>query len=390
MAAIIDALCKDEAGEYDAYALADRSYVFLAGNLRDWPQGLRASAELIDLSLGDGSDGHGRDAVHRLRALDLPGGEHLVVGRNLTELTKIRDLMGQALLRTLALSLVLGVSGGLLFSRLLSRRLERINAGSLAILRGEWASRIPETGSGDELDRLAHNLNRMLDRIEDLVRGMREVTGNIAHDLRRPISRLRSRIEVALMDEADVASYRETLEQTIEDADQVLELFNSLLTIAEAESGEATDRFEPIDLASIARSTVEIYEPLAEEAGRSIELSGESSLPWSGEPNLIAQALANLLDNAIKHAPGKGTIEVAAVLDNGDALLIVGDGGPGIPAEFRERALERFTRLDESRTTSGHGLGLSLVHAVARLHRGSISLQDNQPGLRVVLRLPAR
>jgi signal transduction histidine kinase len=217
---------------------------------------------------------------------------------------------------------------------------------------------------------------------------MREITDNIAHDIRKPISRLRSRIEVILMKPQDAETYRDALEQTLLEADDILALFNSLLTIAEAESGALRDRFETVDLADVVRSAVEFYEPVALEQGRALTLQTDDTIEVHGEPHLIAQAVGNLLDNAIKHAPGSGAVSVRATRDGTEARIIVADGGPGIPEALRKKVLERFARLEESRTTPGSGLGLSLVRAVADLHAGRLSLEDNRPGLRATLTLP--
>jgi signal transduction histidine kinase len=311
------------------------------------------------------------------------------VGRNLSELETMRGLIARALARTLLLSFAVGVGGGLVFSRIMRRRLDQINRNSVAILHGDVGRRMPVTGSGDEFDRLAGNLNRMLDRIQSLMRGMREVTENIAHDLRKPISRLRSRIEVTLLGEPDRDAYREALESTVEETEQILSLFNALLTIAMAEARITRENFADVDLMEIARSAVEVYAPAAEEAGFDLELEGPERAPCRGNPQLLSQAAANLLDNAVKHVPGGGELRVAVDVSGDEVTLVVADRGPGIPESYRAEALERFSRLEKSRTTPGSGLGLSLVRAVAALHGGSVALEGNRPGLRVVLRLPA-
>jgi signal transduction histidine kinase len=298
-------------------------------------------------------------------------------------------LIARAMIGALGVTLVLAVTGGYVISRRVAARLDAINRNSAAILEGDLSRRMPVTGTGDEFDELAENLNRMLDRIAALMAGMREVSDSIAHDMRSPISRLRSRIEVALMGPPDANAYREALEQTVTDSDAILAMFNSLLTIALAESGVPRERFTTVDLTRIARDTVEIYEPVAEDAAVSVVLDAKSPVTLPGDPHLLTQAIANLLDNAIKYVPRGGKVEVRVARDPSGAQLTVADDGPGIPAAFRDKALERWTRVDESRTTPGSGLGLSLVRAVARLHGGSIDLADNQPGLRVILHFPA-
>lgn len=386
MVLIINERCNDEPGEHDEYILASREGSYIAGNVLEWPAGANVDDVLLDLALGRQTDGV--FDLHRVRTMTLPTGHRVLVGRNLTELMRLRGLMRRALVRTVALTLVLGLAAGYTVSRVVARRLEAINLSSIAILVGDISRRMPVSGKGDELDLLARNLNRMLDRIEELMRSMSEVTDNIAHDMRKPISRLRSRIELALMGPRDAALYHEALTRTIEETDELLAMFNALLTIAVAESGTQRDQFEEIDLAEIATSTVEIYEPAAEDAGLQIELDAPRPIKMRGNPHLLTQALANLLDNAIKHAAGSGALRVLAYEERGRAKLSVADRGPGIPESFREHALDRFSRADESRTTPGSGLGLSLVRAVAYLHQGNIVLADNAPGLVVTLNLP--
>jgi hypothetical protein len=310
------------------------------------------------------------------------------VARDVTTARELRALVRASLLATLAITVVLGIGGGVVLSRRLSSRLEALSRNSQAILAGDLRRRMPVSPRGDEFDAMAESLNRMLDRIEDLMAGMRAVSESIAHDLRSPISRLRSRIEVALMQPADAAATREVLEQTVRDIDHVLAMFNALLTIAVAESGAPRERFADVDLAAIAADAVETYEPAAEEAGLRLVLDAPRAVRLRGEPHLLAQALANLLDNAVKYVPSPGRIAVRVVADETKARLEVADDGPGMPDAFRERAFDRFTRVEASRTTPGSGLGLSLVRAVARLHGGDVSLSDAAPGLVVRVELP--
>jgi signal transduction histidine kinase len=218
--------------------------------------------------------------------------------------------------------------------------------------------------------------------------GMRAVSESIAHDLRSPISRLRSRIEVALMQPPDAGATRAVLEETVRDIDHVLAMFNALLTIAVAESGAPRERFADVDLAAIAADAVETYEPAAEEKGLLLALDAPGPVRLRGEPHLLAQALAHLLDNAVKYVPSPGRVAVRVAADGTRARLEVADDGPGLPEAFRARAFERFSRVEASRTTPGSGLGLSLVRAVARLHGGDVTLGDGRPGLVVGIELP--
>ncbi len=387
MAQIITLRCIDEPGEYDHYILTTRNYVYIAGNVLEWPDGLSGNSPMVDVALG--RDANGDPEIHRVQTLTLPSGHRVLVGRNLTELAKIRRLIGRAFLRILALTLLFGIGGGYAVSRIMASRLDRINRSSKGILYGDITRRMPITGTGDELDVLSRNLNLMLDRIEALMQGLRDVTDDIAHDMRKPISRMRSRIELALMGQ-NAEDHREVLARTIEEADEILAMFNALLTIATTESGTPRDHFEELDLTELAKSAVEIYEPLAEEAGLRLTLQADRPVRLYGNPHLITQALANLLDNAIKYAPGSGSVSVLASGDGDTAELSVADSGPGIPEGFRDRALDRFSRGDGSRSAPGSGLGLSLVRAVAQLHSGTVVLGDNNPGLHVTLTFPSR
>jgi signal transduction histidine kinase len=268
-----------------------------------------------------------------------------------------------------------------------------------AIMAGALSTRLPLQGSNDELDRLAASLNAMLDRIGELLSGLKEVSDNIAHDLKTPLTRLRNGAEEALRVAHDPQEYRQALERTIEESDKLISVFNALLMIARAEGGRAAENMAQFDAAEIARSVVELYEPLAEEAGVSLSVEAPGTLRAHGNRELAGQALANLVDNALKYAKRGEAAEQASspptevqvsARANGDgyAEVCVADHGPGIPEGDRERVLERFVRLEGSRTRPGFGLGLSLANAVMRLHGGSLKLEDNHPGLRATLSFP--
>ncbi|MBA4208631.1 MAG: two-component sensor histidine kinase, partial [Parvibaculum sp.] len=333
----------------------------------------------------------------RARAFYLQEGFYLLVGRDVQERREIENLITNALIWAIGLTVALGLAGGLFMSRNMLARVDEINRSSLDIMGGDLSQRLPIAGTGDELDQLAQNLNAMLEQIEALMIGMRQVTDNIAHDLRSPLNRLRNRLEVTLMQEASGEDYRQTLEKTIAEADNLLGTFNALLMIARAEAGSLRDSMSWVDLNATLQDAAELYEPLAEEKDVTLKVDVEDGLKIWGSRELLAQAVANLLDNALKHGlPENDAIEnVIAITARPDlvragrgVVLAVADHGPGIPEGERQRVLERFVRLEASRNTPGSGLGLSLVAAVARLHGGTIELGDNGPGLRVTLNLP--
>jgi signal transduction histidine kinase len=264
------------------------------------------------------------------------------------------------------------------------------------IMRGDLSGRLPVAGTGDELDRLAENLNLMLERIEALMRGLKEVSDNIAHDLKTPLTRLRNSNEQALRVAKNESEYRAALEGTIEESEGLIRTFNALLMIARAESGQAPDNMSEFDAAEIAHDVGELYEPLADQKGLVLKVEADTPAPVVGNRELISQALANLVDNSIKYA---GTTDakvngmpdeviVRAVTEGERILLTVTDNGPGIPESDRDRVIERFVRLEQSRSQPGSGLGLSLAAAVARLHGGELVLADNKPGLKSIIALP--
>ncbi|HZO45252.1 MAG TPA: ATP-binding protein [Xanthobacteraceae bacterium] len=338
-----------------------------------------------------------------VRVLQLPGGFRLLVGRDLQERERLHDIIISAGQWSIAIVVVLGITGGFFVTRRVLKRVDAMTGTAQRIMSGDLSGRLPIAGSNDELDRLAGNLNVMLERIEALMHGLKEVTDNIAHDLKTPLTRLRNRAEEALRTAEDESQYRAALERTIEESDGLIRTFNALLMIARAESGQARDGMMNFDAAEIAQGIGELYEPLADDKGLTLRVEADEAAPMHGNRELVSQALANLVDNAIKYAaPDNATlapdtpplngvqpeIVVKAAGDGDRILLTVADNGPGIPADDRVRAVERFVRLEQSRSLPGSGLGLSLANAVARLHGGELRLEDNAPGLRSVLALP--
>ncbi|MGZ8386922.1 MAG: ATP-binding protein [Rhodoplanes sp.] len=331
-----------------------------------------------------------------VRVVRLPAGFRLLVGRDLAERERLFSIVAVAGRWSVAIVVVLGLVGGFFVSRRVLQRIEAMSDKAQTIMAGDLTGRLPIAGTGDELDRLAANLNAMLERIEALMRGLKEVSDNVAHDLRTPLTRLRNRCEAALRAAKSDSDYRDAIEATIEESDQLIRVFDALLMIARAESGEPRAGMTAFDAAEIARDVGELYEPVADEKGLALHVEAASPAPVRGNRELIGQALANLLDNAIKYAGASrdraagGVPEIVVTAETrGDQIMLgVGDRGPGIPPADRTRAVERFVRLEQSRTEPGSGLGLSLASAVARLHGGELRLEDNAPGLRALLILP--
>jgi signal transduction histidine kinase len=377
-----------ERGNATLYLLINPRLEPIAGNLSAWPTTEEVGEGWIvfpvELRRGQLRETHtARGAV-----FPIPGGFRLLVARDLVDATAFRTSIARTLSYAGLLTLALGVIGGVLISRNMLHRVEIVSATARQIMRGDLAQRIPVSANGDEFDALAGTLNAMLDQIERLMAGMRQVSDNIAHDLRTPLARLRARLEVALLDAPDAARYADVMRETIAEADALLGTFNALLSIAEAEAGARREGLAELDLSEVARSVAELYEPLAEEGGGQLIVHAEEAVKVRGDRHLLAQAAANLIDNALKYAAGR-PVELATRCAGGEAMLAVADRGPGIPADKRESVFDRFVRLEASRSTPGKGLGLSLVRAVARLHGGTVRLEDNAPGLRAVLALPA-
>lgn len=384
---------KDGAGRL--YLLESASGTKLAGNLDRWPGEMpRGSA---DAASGGTFEYRSQPSqVSRKLAAGmarmLPGGMNLLVGRDLDEQRTLAARIRWLYLAGFGALALAGLLAGISTSRLALGRVGQITRTSDEIMAGDFTRRIPLSGAGDELDHLAGNLNAMLDRIENLMAGLREVSDNIAHDLKTPLTRLRARAEAAQRGCAQ--DQREGLGQIIEDADELIKTFNALLLIARLEAGAIDATAETFDLAELARDVAELYEPVAEDAGLRLAFEGQSKAMVRANRQLIGQAIANVIDNAIKYgrpsapAAGKPDLEVAVRVADGEVRLMIADRGPGIPATDRERVLKRFVRLEASRTRPGTGLGLSLVAAVARLNGGRVLLEDNAPGLRIILGLP--
>lgn len=319
----------------------------------------------------------------------------LAVGHDLDDRRRMRQVIRQAMTMSLLLVLLLGLIGARVVSRRVLRPVDAMTEATGRIMAGNLSERLPVRGVGDEFDRLAEHLNLMLNRIGELMTGLREVSDNIAHDLRTPLTRMRAASEEALRTARTPEEMKAALERTIEESDGLIKIFNALLMIARAEAGSAPGARSEVDMAEIVADLADLYEPVAEEAGLRLELGPNLPIKVFGNRELLGQAVANLIDNAVKYGqPAAGETAPAVITVSTQVReslwldISVADRGSGIPASERERVLERFVRLEKSRAMQGSGLGLSLVAAIARLHNGIIRLEDNAPGLRAVLSLP--
>ena len=361
----------------------------LAGNIYGWPA-REPDGEGWVIFTGERIGGQGPQTEVLARTYSLAEGYDLLVGRSMADARRLGTAINHALGWGLALTFLLGVAGAVFSTRQLGKRVDSMSRTASRIVGGDMKSRMGLSGSGDEYDQLARSFNEMMDEIEHLVEGVRTVTDNVAHDLRTPLNRLRSRVEMALTPAGGRVDYHRVLEETLADIDHMLATFNALLAISQAETGARLSPFQVFDLDVVARDVAELYEPLAEDKGARLTFTAQSGATVSGDRHLLFQITANLVDNAVKYTPPGGAIRMAVTVDaeGGAVVLCIGDSGPGIPPEHRERVLERFVRLDATRSTPGNGLGLSLVRAVAALHNASLSLGDNHPGLLVTLTLP--
>jgi signal transduction histidine kinase len=373
------------------YVLTDPTKKRVAGDDIDVPPNVWGDQTWSDFPVLTGNGLAKTPHIVHAYHVQLVGGFDLLVGNDISELLTFRELINKSTYWAVGLAIILGLGGGYFLSRNFLRRIEAITDASQLIMNGDLSRRMPTSGSQDELDQLSTSLNDMLSQIERLVLGMKEVSSNVAHDLRTPLTRMRARVEAALRHD-NKQEHQAALHQTIEECDKLLRTFNALLSIAQAESGQMRQGLQPLDLNDTLNDVVELYEPLAEEAGGSLQLNSNSGLRIRGDRQLLAQVLNNLIDNAMKYGEGAdgkpAEIEVKGYIFGDTVFLEVGDHGVGINSEDRERVFGRFVRLDESRTRPGNGLGLSLVASVMILHNGQIELRDNTPGLRVVLRLP--
>jgi len=385
------------------YLVTTPNGVGVAGNVGSLAPGVMASSGWSETRYRRMDDNDTVDHRALVRVSELSNGFRLLIGRDLEERRRLFGIVAKAAQWSLLVVVVLGIGGGIFVARRVLQRIDAMTGTAQRIMAGDLSGRLPVGRSGDELDRLAVNLNVMLERIEALMTGLKEVSDNIAHDLKTPLTRLRNRAEEALAKSGSEAEYRAALERTIEESDGLIRTFNALLMIARAESGQARDNMDDFDAADVANGIQELYEPLAEDGGLILRVKTQSA-PLHGNRELVSQALANLVENAIKYgkpvavaqslSAGAVTankdIVIEARREGGEVLLSVTDHGSGIPEGDRKHAVERFVRLEASRTLPGSGLGLSLASAVATLHGGELRLDDARPGLIATLAIPVR
>ena len=370
------------------YLLTDKDLAPLVGNLDRWPLGADIKNGWLEFTLENAGGTDTSEHQARARVFRLSGGFILLVGRDIHDLEITKRRIIATLLWGLAIMLVLGGIGSVMMGRSTLRRIEAINETSREIMSGDLSRRVPSRNTGDDFDVLADNLNNMLNQIESLMESVRRVSDNIAHDLRTPLARLRNRLEELSLDVEQSDNRRATVEQALEEADGLLNTFNALLRIARIESHDTPAGFADIDIAALVGDVVELYEPLAEEKRLRLATSLDVRPVFEGDRDLLFQALANLLDNAIKYAPPRSEISCRLEAADDGARLVLSDKGPGIPASQRDNVFQRFFRLEQSRTTPGNGLGMSLVQAVMQLHHLRLELHDNEPGLKVVIAFP--
>jgi len=364
--------------------LTDASLRPLAGNLSAWPRHLPAQSGSYTVDVPSGSHASSADVVYEA----LPGGYHLLVGRDLARYKPLEHRFWYALAGAVGILSIFGTLGGVLIRRAMLERIHGIRQTVSAIIQGDLSRRLATDRSGDELNTLSRTINGMLEQIEQLIHGVRNVSNAIAHDLRTPLAELRSRLEELSLTRPPPEQTFTELEAAVADVDRVIRLFNALLRLAEIDSGMRRSGFVQLDMAEVAANAVEFYQPAAELKSCALTITSNGPAPIRGDPVLLAQALGNLIDNALKYTPEGGTIRVDVRRGASHSVgVTVSDSGPGIPDSDRTKVIERFYRGDASRGTPGVGLGLSLVDAVARLHGSSLRFEDNNPGLRVVMML---
>jgi signal transduction histidine kinase len=385
LVALIQQRIADKSFADNVYLLVDPSFVPLGGNLKAWPSSVTAARGWTEFRAGEPLPNATGRPLLRAMLETFPRGDHLLVGRDISELDSFSDQIRTAVISGVALIFVIAGVASILITRRTVGRIEQINATSRAIMLSGLDQRIPLRGTHDEWDRVAENLNLMLDRIETLMGEIKQVSDNVAHDLRTPLTRMRGRLEKAYHGRRMAEDDQSLIGDTIADLDAVLRIFSSIMRIAQIETQARKGGFRTVNLVEIAGEVVELYDAAAEPDGTCLSVVGDREVLVTGDRDLIFDAIANLVDNAIKHGRAGGQVVVANENVDGKPVISIADDGPGIPADEYEHVFKRFYRLEQSRYTTGNGLGLSLVAAVARLHGARIEMLDNAPGLKFKL-----
>ncbi len=371
----------DSADHMTFTLLQDGSGQRLAGNL----PAQRPKLGWQDLPLPESEDGAEEGDTIHARGL-MVNGLYLLVGQSTYQLSEIREFIARSIGWGLLVMAGLALLGGMVMSAGLLRRVEAVRRTAQEIMAGDLSRRVPTRGAGDDFDQLSASLNQMLDRIQTLMEGLRQVSNDIAHDLRTPLTRLRQRLEAARNKARTVDDYANLVDSTLADTDQILRTFGAMLRIAQIEAGTARSRFVEVDLSGVLRAIVDLYAAFAEDQRQALTANIADGVTVHGDRELLTQMLVNLVENALRHSPTGTLIQVRLERQAGAVLCSIADNGPGIPKEEHDKVFRRFYRLDASRATPGSGLGLSLVAAIAELHGVAVILADNQPGLRVELR----
>ena len=382
--ALSERVAQQRPGDSTLYLLTDHQWRPLVGNINRWPKVAYNSTEgWLDFKLEYTQDSSGKEFSARARTFEVENRFNLLVGQGMKDLATLKALVGRALVWGLMLTVALAIIGGMMMRQMLRSRLGAINQTSRKIMQGDLRKRIDTRGTGDEFDELANNLNSMLDQIEHGMEGVRRVSDNIAHDLKTPLARLKNRVEELKFQVAGKSTEEAAVDQIIHEADGLLATFNALLRIARIEYSEQRKKFAMVDVNSILSDLQDLYEPLIEEKGQQLTVEISEPMEIPADRDMLFQAFANLLDNAIKYTPDGGELSIRSFKQSKQWFVEISDNGPGIPESEHEKVVQRFYRLDQSRSTPGSGLGLALVFAVLKVHKLDLSFADNKPGLKV-------
>jgi len=374
-----------EADEHAIYLMADPALAPLAGNIEAWPAQIGAGTGWYEIGMARA----GRFHATRILAVVLPGGYRLLVGRDVQDRAVIRQTILGGLAWAIGVAVLLAIAGAMVIRRGLLGQVEAINRTTAAIVRGDLSRRLPTRGSSDEFDQLSQTINGMLGQIQVLIEGVRNASNTVAHDLRTPLTELRGRLEELLRQRPPPEKAWPEVQAAVGDLDRAISVFNALLRLAEIDSGARLSGFREVRLDVIAGDVADLYGPVAEAKGSELICAAPEPVVVRGDPDLLAQAIGNLVDNAVKFSPAGGKVTLELANGGGDAVIRVADAGPGITDDDKRRVVQRFYRGDAGRDKAGVGLGLSMVAAIARLHSGRLDFADGNPGLVAILTLPA-